>query len=185
MRGIKHGYWRWKPYIIAKVLNEMKFGEILIYQDINVERYPYVLIDIKSYHQNVEFLFKKLNNDVLVAIEDIDLHCEKHVKSEIFEKIGVNDKNYRKFPLLHANRIFIRKSNLSMLFINEWLNFCKTDLILPENSEEPNLKWNTHDQAILTVLYKKYIDLGLFNKDGFKLKNYIFSKENIIFYKHS
>jgi len=180
-RGINHAYWRWKPYIIAKALNEMNFGEILIYQDINVERYPNFLIDIENYKENVEHLFNNLNNDVLVATEDINLHCEKHVKSEIFEKIGFNNKNYRKFPLLHANRIFIRKSNTSVLFINEWLDYCKTDLILPEDSKESNLKWSTHDQAILTVLYKKYIELQIFNNRTFKLNNFVFSKKNIIF----
>jgi hypothetical protein len=72
-----------------------------------------------------------------------------------------------------------------MLFINEWLNFCKTDLILPEKYLEPSLRWNTHDQAILTVLYKKYIDLGIFNKEGFKLEKFIFSKQNILFFTHS
>ena len=181
-RGIKHAYWRWKPYIIAKALSEINCGEVLIYQDINVERYPHFLIDIENYKENVDYLFNKLSNDVLVATEDINLHCEKHVKSEIFEEIGLNNNDYRKFPLLHANRIFIRKSNLSVLFINEWLNYCKTDLILPENSKQPSLKWSTHDQAILTVLYKKYIQLGIFNNKTFKLKDFIFSKKNIIFY---
>ena len=48
--------------------------------------------------------------------------------------------------------------NISIIFINEWFNHCLNEkLLLPESHTEPDLRWHTHDQAIINVLYRKYI----------------------------
>jgi hypothetical protein len=181
IRGEKHGYWRWKPYIILQKLLTLNYNDILIYQDINVKRYPYYLENIDQYQTIVENLFSKIQSDVLVAVEDLNLPCEKHVKSDVFKEIGTNDDLYRDFPLLHACRIFIKKTKISMMFVREWLKYCETDLILPEIIQEDKLRWHTHDQAILTVLYIKYIELGFFssNAPGFHLRDKKMSTDNV------
>ena len=59
------------------------------------------------------------------------------------------------------------------------------ELLLPEDDllKEKNLQWHTHDQAIVTVLYRKYIEEKLLphNAPGFYIKDKIFKKSNIIF----
>jgi len=186
-RGNKMGFWRWKPYIIKYHLSKLSEGEILIYKDSNSTRYEYFMECLDEYKQNIEDIIKQININVIVPIENPEhLKCKHHVKKDIFETIGKNNEYYRDFPLLNANRIIIRKSNLSVKFIDEWFNYCMDDnLIFPEKTHEPDLRWSTHDQAILSVLYRKYIEFELFPKNiiGVYIKDKVLSKTNI-FYTH-
>jgi hypothetical protein len=183
----KHGFWIWKPFIIKYHLEKITDGEILIYQDCNVARYDYYTEYLYEYRNNVNELFDKLNIDVLLPFENpSNLKSKHHVKKSVFDVIGLNNKYYTEYPLLNANRIFIRKSNLSVKFVDEWFNYCLNEkLLLPENNsnEDNQLRWHTHDQAILTVLYRKYIEQELFpeNAPGFLIKDKIFSNQNIIY----
>jgi hypothetical protein len=186
-RGTKHGFWLWKPFIIKHHLDKLSDGEILIYQDCNITRYPYYSHNVHEYRNNVYDLFDKLNIDVIIPFENPHyLKSKHHVKKKVFETIGSNNKYYREYPLLNANRIFIRKSDFSVKFINKWLNYCMDEkLLLPEDNilEEKDLKWHTHDQAIVTVLYRKYIEDNLLpnNAPGFYIKDRFFTKSNIMF----
>jgi hypothetical protein len=142
-------------------------------------------LDSNNFKENVKSLFQTINvPDVIISIEDPWgdklKHCKNYVKNEVFQKLGKENDYYRNFPLLHANRIFIKKSKLSENFILNWLTLCKTDLILPEINE--NIEWHTHDQAIVTVLYRKYMELGFFHEKYPKLylKNGLFTKNNIL-----
>jgi len=180
-RGCKHGFWRWKPFIIKHHLAQINTGEILIYQDSNFIKYPYYAEHLNEYKSLVECMFDNINSDVIIPIENPDvLKCKHHVKQHAFETIGENNEYYREFPLLNANRIFIRKSEISMKFINEWHDLCLIDnLILPENTPEPELKWHSHDQAIACVLYRKYIKDKLFSNTGVHIVDKILKKSNI------
>ena len=180
-RGCNHGFWRWKPFIIKHHLAQINTGEILVYQDSNFIRYPYYAEHLNEYKSLVECMFDNINSDVIIPIENPDvLKCKHHVKQRVFETIGENNEYYREFPLLNANRIFIRKSEISMKFINEWHDLCLIDnLILPENTPEPELKWHSHDQAIACVLYRKYIKDKLFSNTGVHIVDKILKKSNI------
>lgn len=182
-RGCNMGFWSWKPFVIYNYLKKMKDNDILVYHDCNIIRYPFFKLDVNNFKENVKSLFKHSNADVMVAFENPysdDLKCKHYVKTEVFQKFGKDNDYYKNFPLLHANRIFIRKSKLSENFVFNWLLLCKTNLILPEINE--NIKWHTHDQAILTVLYRKYIELGYFdqNSPNLYIKNDLFTKNNIL-----
>jgi hypothetical protein len=179
-RGNKHGFWRWKAFIIKYHLSLLTDGEVLIYQDSNCQRYPYFLEYVHEYRNNVVDIFQNIASDVIIPLErPVDLFCKYHVKNQIFETVGENTDYYRNFPLLNANRIFIKKSDLSVKFIQEWFDYCMGELILPEKREEPELRWSTHDQAIISVLYRKYMKQKLFQNRGVFIKDKIFSKENI------
>ena len=183
-RGCNMGFWSWKPFVIYNYLKQMKDGDLLVYHDCNIGKYPIYQLESNDFKENVKLLFQFKNaSDVIISIEDpCDeklKHCKNYVKNEVFQKLGKENDYYKNFPLLHANRIFIRKSKLSENFIFNWLTLCKTDLILPEINE--NIEWHTHDQAIVTVLYRKYIELGFFheNSPNLYLKNGLFTKNNI------
>ena len=178
---LHNGVEKWKPFIIKHHLAQINTGEILIYQDSNFIRYPYYTEHLNEYKSLVECMFDNINSDVIIPIENPDvLKCKHHVKQRVFETIGENNEYYREFPLLNANRIFIRKSEISMKFINEWHDLCLIDnLILPENTPEPELKWHSHDQAIACVLYRKYIKDKLFSNTGVHIVDKILKKSNI------
>jgi hypothetical protein len=181
-RGCNMGFWSWKPFVIHNYLKQMNDGDILVYHDCNIVRYPFFQLDSNNFKDNVKSLFNS-SLDVIIPFENPyndDLRCKNYVKNELFKKVGKENDYYKNFPLLHANRIFIRKSKLSENFILNWLKLCKTDLILPEINE--NIKWHTHDQAIVTVLYRKYIEMGFFdeNSPNLYIKNDLFTKNNIL-----
>lgn len=179
--GCYHGFCRWKPFVIKHHLAQINTGEILIYQDSNFIRYPYYTEHLNEYKPLVECMFDNIHSDVIIPIENPDgLKCKHHVKQHAFETIGENNDYYREFPLLNANRIFIRKSEISMQFVNEWHDLCMNDaLILPESTPESELRWHTHDQAIACVLYRKYMKNNIFSKTGVHVVDKIFKKSNI------
>jgi hypothetical protein len=179
-RGCRHSFWKWKPYIIKKELEKIEYNEILIYQDSNVSKYPFLLDNIENYKSTVFYLFNKFNNDIIIPSEKSEFECKKYVKNDIFNIIGKNNDYYRNFPIFNSRRIFIRKTDISLKFIDEWLHYCNYEnLILPEQDKETELLWSTHDQAILTVLYRKYIEQGIFLNSNFSLNFNILSVDNI------
>jgi len=185
-RGCNMGFWSWKPFVIYNYLKQMKDGDILVYHDCNIIKYPYFRSDSNNFKKNVKSLFESSDSDdIIIPFEnpyDDNLKCKNYVKNQLFEKLGKNNEYYKNFPLLHANRIFIRKSKISENFIFNWWLLCKTELILPEINTNSTIKWHTHDQAIITVLYRKYIELGFFNKKSPNLyiKNDLFTQNNIL-----
>jgi len=184
-RGYLHGFWKWKPYIIKRHLTKLKDGEILFYQDSNCLKYKTYTNSCSNIVNTINLILQSNNQlDVFVPFDHDGYLCEQHVKNDVFAIIGDESNYYKKFRLLHANRIIIRKTELSLKFVDEWLNYCMDDkLLLPEKTKEPTLRWHTHDQAILSVLYRKYIKDNKFpeNYTGFYCKNNIFAESNIVF----
>lgn len=181
-RGYSHAFWRWKPFVILNRLLELKDGDLLVYHDNNVFRYPYYIDYCNEFQSCAMEIFGKAATDVIIPIERNGLRLDRFCKKETFEIIGRYDENYRGFPLLNANRIFLRKSALSIQFVQEWLNFCLDDrCLLPEKSPEPPLLWHTHDQAVLCVLYKKYIENCLIPSyaPGFTIQDKVLCHQNI------
>lgn len=180
-RGCNHGFWRWKPFVIKHRLAQINTGEILIYQDSNFMKYSHYANHLNEYKTIVDRMFDNVNSDVIIPIENPDvLKCKHHVKQHAFEIIGENNEYYREFPLLNANRIFIRKTEISMQFVNEWHDLCMNDaLILPETTPEPDLRWHSHDQAIACVLYRKYMKNNIFSNTGVHVVGNVFKISNI------
>lgn len=188
-RGCNIGFWAWKPAVILNYMKGMKDGDILVYHDCNISRYAdRYSHDTANFKNNVEYLFAITGLDLIVPFEnpnDNEFICENYVKKDAIQQIGEYTDYYRKFPLLHANRIFIRKNKSTEAFILNWHNLCETDLILPEDYPMmygSKQTWHTHDQAILSILYRKYIDMGYFpeNAPNIYFKDSLFSRNNIL-----
>ena len=164
-RGNKIGFWKWKPFIIFEELKKMKYNDILIYYDCNINKNPNYIDEIKNIkyftnkilnNQDFGFLYEDLNNKNLI--------CENYVKRDIFEKLGCIEKHFKNEPLRRANKLFIRKTKSSENLIYNWLKLTETSLFLPEANEEimnsahtnELYGWSTHDQAVLNILYLFY-----------------------------
>jgi hypothetical protein len=188
-RGNNMGFLKWKPFIIYNYLKTMEDDDILVYHDCNIDKYSIYAIGLESFRNNVYNLFNKINEPVIAAFENPynnNLICKNYVKEDVFLRLGEQTDYYYNYPLLHANRIFIKKNKVSVNFILNWLKLCKTELILPYNTilhNNNNRSWHTHDQAIFSILYRKYIDLGIFsnNAPNVYFKNGMFSTNNILF----
>lgn len=166
-RGNKHGFWGWKPFIISAALQKMNDGDILFYTDCNIERYPVYKAFEKPFDKFLKQILEFVGADIFVAFEFPDvLKSKYHIKKAVFEAVGDNSDYYREYPLLNANRIIIKKTRFTEKIVREWFDLCcRKDLLLPEKTKEPELRWHTHDQAILTVLLRKKIAEEILPKD--------------------
>ena len=177
-RGCRHGFWKWKPFLILQHLKTIPDGDILMYQDSNTVKYKEYCIDVGSLRENCVRLFTD-KTSVIAAIEnpsDPDKINAHYIKNEVFEQLRSNDESIQA-PLLRCSRIFIKKDKLSMNFVENWLKLCETTLLFPE--KDNICKWHTHDQALFNALYQKYVEMKLFNKPSLYFKNQIFTKDLI------
>lgn len=164
-RGNTIGFWKWKPFVIFEELKKINYNDILIYYDCNIDKNPQYLDEIKNIKyftnkilndKNFGFLYENLNNKKLI--------CKNYVKNDIFEKLGCTEEYFKNAPLKRANRLFIRKTKSTENLIYNWLKLTETSLFLPESNEEimnsahknELYGWNTHDQAVLNILYLYY-----------------------------
>jgi len=164
-RGNTIGFWKWKPFIIFEELKKISYNDILIYYDCNIDKNPHYIDEIKNIKvftnkilndKNFGFLYEDLNNKNLI--------CKNYVKKDIFEKLGCTEEYFKNAPLKRANKLFIRKTKSTENLIYNWLKLTETSLFLPESNEEimnsahnnELYGWNTHDQAVLNILYLYY-----------------------------
>lgn len=173
------GYLRWKPYIILKTLLESNDGDIVYYRDSNINKYPEVLISIEYTIRTLQFVLNK--NDIYTPVELYPyIKTKKHVKREVFEYFDSYNKENIESYLLNASIIVCRKNDITIKFMNEWLNACKNNELISSNyggGQDIDFKWNTQEQAIMNVLINKYIQSNLFPRDTnrFSIYNRVFS----------
>jgi hypothetical protein len=193
-RGCFHGFWRWKPHIILKRLNDddVKDNDIVIYGDCNLSRYDDRISDFRNLRNIAEKLFSMIDCDFLIAEDHNRLKMKQHIKPHTMQNIiGEDWRNYKEDMLLHANIVYCKKTPQAIEIIKEWERLCLIDdLLLPTLPEKSPLRWHTHDQAIITCLSKRLIMDGVLPKDwpgfyyDYNLKKIIFSivKNNRVFY---
>lgn len=161
------GYAIWKPYLINKVYNESKIGDIIVYVDGGCE-----LHESEEWEQLFDYL-ETNNNIVFQYRSDFDYNWKqsfgehaivrsgnwiKRSLKEYFSKIFPND------DWLNENKIWsgaflTKKSSEKNILISEWLNITlyKPELIMDVfgneiNEQELTFVENRHDQAVLGIL---------------------------------
>ena len=151
-----YGYWRWKPEVILRALNELMDGNILIYSDAGVE-----------FIEPVSIVLDRKDQDIwLFGNETLHRHW---CKADIIEEIWPVSyrRSWANFDRqCQASVIFLRVNDYTRAFVKEWLDWCLFEggrLIDDSPSRLPNhpeFKENRHDQAILTTLaYREGIKL--------------------------
>ena len=155
------GYWIWKPYIIAKMLEQINDNDILVYID-------------SGCHINITPESKKRFNDYINMINNSNTgllrfqltHQEKNFTNkktiEYFKnKFNIDDDSmntYLKSFQILATVIILRKNNYTIHFFNQVLKILDDDMNL--FTDKYNTSHNTiiekhrHDQSIMSLLYK-------------------------------
>jgi hypothetical protein len=149
------GYWIWKPYFILKVLNNCEFNDIIFYTDSGSQ----IINPINP-------LIKLLDKQDITPFK-VDGALEIHnTKRDCFILMDCDEEKYHKGAHLNAAFILTKKTNMSIDFFTNYLNYCcnekcVTDMksgIKPEHIEN---RGHRHDQSIYSLLCKKY-DLNTF-----------------------
>jgi len=154
------GYWLWKPYIINKVLSQIKEGDLLFYLD---SSYYFTEAFNGLYESAMEttdiMLWKNKPN------ESTNL-MHKYCKMDVLIKYGMVE--YSEVECW-AGAILMRKTNNISIFMKEWLRMC---CVYEDISDFPSIFPNypdfsehRHDQSLLTILaYKNMIKLFDFDR---------------------
>ena len=184
-RGVKHGFWFWKPFVIKESLRDMLPNELLFYQDCNTHRFPLLLNtnNAESTLGLIELLFQIAGADIVVPIEDNKLKLKQHCKKDVFTKLGVDNEDFWESPLLNANRILLKKTDLTTSIVDDWYDLCcDPELLLPETKAEADLRWHTHDQALLNVVIRRYMLEGKLPEHypGFYFQDKVFNLQNVV-----
>ena len=141
------GYWLWKPYIILKTMKEMSKGDYLFYCDSGA-----------AYINDIRYLIKDLekSGQDIMAFE-LPLLENQWTKNKTFELRNCNSTGFRKSNQILATYIFIKVSDYSIQFINQYLNMCKNRSILIDDKCEQSEDFiqHRHDQSIFSLLCKK------------------------------
>lgn len=151
-----YGYWRWKAYLVQKILSELKYDDILVWSDAGNE---WNIKGISIFNKYLE----------LAQQEDSGIICfqqpfleKDYSKGDLLDYLDVYDNISITMSLqLWAGAFIIRKTKISETMINEWenLNTKYLHLITDKKSVKPNLHGfieHRHDQSAFSCLAKKY-----------------------------
>jgi hypothetical protein len=179
------GFFRWKPYIMLHTIRGMNYGDILVYRDCNVTKYPQYLTGKTRLEDNLHYVLGKNDTDIYIPIEKPGLFCCHHVKREVFDHFGQTCfDEWKHEPLLNASMIIVRKTRFTLQFLREWLELCMINNLIDDVNyvkQCPNYMYTTYDQAVLNMLVMKYKKEGKLPKTFpiFYHQGRIFDKDHI------
>ena len=138
------GYWLWKPYIVHRVMDTLRDGDILIYADSGL----YFINDVKH-------IIGVMDQDVFLFTNGMahEHWCKMDVIKAIIPDVSCGDQ-------VQASVVFFRVSDESRRFVREWLRWCQVPGFIDDSPSKvpnhPEFREHRHDQAILTCLQIKY-----------------------------
>ena len=155
-----YGYWLWKSYIIKKTIEEVEEGDILLYCDAGCE------ID-SSKHSTIKKYFEIVKKDLIIGTltnnnsKSQYYGIEKNwVKRDLVKKLNMDKPEYLDSLQRQATCLMFYVCSETKEFINNWYDLCcNYHLIDDSPSIEKNIinfKQHRHDQAIFSLLSKKY-----------------------------
>lgn len=146
------GYWLWKPYIVLQALLESSDGDLIMYADSG-----------SHFIASANPLFNLISSNRQDIIPFSLEHPEAHwTKRDAFILMGCDGQGFEKTPQRLASFFLARRSKNSILFFQQYLDYCKNSLILTDVKNrcyQPNylgFKEHRHDQSVFSLLTKKY-----------------------------
>ena len=162
------GYWLWKPGIIREKLNFIADGDYLLYADVGCE--------ILNYSESDRILDEMARTKILMVwspnspngfgVKTFGAEEKKWSKKNLIMYLELNEaqKNSRQ---LGATWILLRKSELTLEFVDRWLALCLMEnqrfLTDSVSQMEEDLEFieHRHDQSVFSCLVKTYETLYL------------------------
>lgn len=146
------GLWLWKPYIIKEALSALQDGDWLFYSDSGVTFINdlHYLTKCATYH----------NQDIFITEQP--LLNRQFTKRECFVLTGINDNACGGGKNQALGLLLLRKSVVSMRFVEEWLRLCENIELLSPTHYHPEIQeWDDfiahrEDQSLLTLLCIKW-----------------------------
>lgn len=147
------GYWLWKPYLISRALDQIEFGDYLIYCDsASIITNPIdILFDLCGENNDI-LLFENMNGSL-----DKPWINKHWTKADCFNLMDCAESKYYDGLQVDAAFQVYRKTEKTVEFVKQYLGFCQNENILTDSSNitGPNLEGfvdHRHDQSVLSLL---------------------------------
>ena len=146
------GYWLWKPYVILETLKSLPENALVVYSDSGIE----IIGSLEPLLRVCE------NESPLVLFGNGDHLNSMWTKRDCFILMGCDTEYYWRSPQCDAAFGLFRKCDLTIKFVEEWLQYCRDPRILtdlPNTCGKHNLpdflahRW---DQSVLSLMAQKY-----------------------------
>lgn len=147
-----NGYWLWKPYFVKKALDQINTGDYLFYTDSG----SYFVNSV----ENLILAINASNQDIMPF--ELSFKQSMWTKRDTFTLMNCDYPEFTESKIRMAGFILIKKSLVSVKFIDEWLFFAQDKRILTDianTQTKPNYEdfiEHRHDQSIFSLLTKKY-----------------------------
>lgn len=162
----KIGFCAWRPKILLLELEKMNDGDIVIYRDMNIKKYP-VLGICDNIREKARILLDIVNFDFFVPRENEILQLKQLTKTNVIRELGDNHPFTYNFPNVFAGLFtIVRKSKVSIQLLKEWEIAClKDEWINGEKYGElhPSFMWSCPEQSILGVIIANWIRKRKYN----------------------
>jgi len=146
------GYWLWKPYFLQKTLNQLEYGDILVYSDSG-----------SYYISSIQPLIDRLMNSSkgVISFELTGLIEKDWTKKDCFSIMGLDEEKYTDSSQREATYIWIIKNDFTIGLIDEYLKYSQMENVITdspntEGENYPSFTDHRHDQSIWSLLCKKY-----------------------------
>ena len=162
------GYWFWKPYLILKVINELKDNDIIHYLDIgchinnNSNKFKkYISLLDADTRGLIAFQYYPIVNENFKDIDFPKREEYKFTKADLFDYFGyLNNDKIINTPQFWAGSFFIKKNDFCIRFLENWIEVFKNNFELINDSPSskknfPGFIENRHDQSVFSLLCKK------------------------------
>jgi len=141
------GYWIWKPYILYETLKHLEMGEEVLYMDSKYEILE-PMIEWLSAKPDLCVWKNRPNGDTWLM--------KQWCKMDVIRKYNMFDKVFQEDAEdCWAGMIFVRKTEKTLSYLEEWLSMCNDENITDSPSEEPNASTfieHRHDQSLLSIV---------------------------------
>lgn len=157
----KLGFFAWKPLILWLELQKVKEGDIVMFHDFNLEKYPIYKANLENLSFFAKRCLEECGFDFFVPREGLTKRVFHHAKGLTVRELGGSDPYYFNFPQAIVNMIFIRKTARSMELLEEWMRACKEPRWLggtpADERPHPGFIWHCPEKAILCVLLARWV----------------------------
>lgn len=163
----KMGYYDWKAFIVNHVINLIPDGSILLYHDMNFEKYPnYWHTDWENIYEICDGFLKENESDVWAKFEMYDFYLKKSMKTYAIDKVFTDpDQNeaVKNSLQINSSQVVLRSSKFSKDFVKDWLDFSMDPDIThpfpnPNRHPESEIIGCPDQDAMQCAIYKRIFD---------------------------
>jgi hypothetical protein len=161
------GYYDWKAFIVDHVINLIPEGSILLYHDMNFDKYPnYWYSDWENIYDVCKRFLDENGSDVWAKFELHDYYLKKSMKTYAIDKIFTDpDQNetVKNSLQINSSQVVLRNTKFAREFATDWLKY-SNDPDITHPSPNPNRHPDSEiigcpDQdAMQCAIYKRIFD---------------------------